>query len=110
MRRAPSFAPRSGGGLMPRVIGLLLLAALSLSALVALADPTKPAAPRKVKDFRLTDPRDGKAVTLKGDHKAAVVVFLGTQCPINNDYVPVLAGLHKEYAGKGVRFLAVNSN
>jgi mono/diheme cytochrome c family protein len=38
------------------------------------------------------------------------VLFLGTECPINNAFLPVLAGLHKEYSPRGVRFLGVNSN
>lgn len=61
---------------------------------------------------RLTDPRDGKVVDFAGlkGSKAVVVLFLGTECPINNAFLPVLAGLHKEYAPKGVRFLGVNSN
>ncbi len=42
--------------------------------------------------------------------KATVVVFLGTQCPINNAYAPRLAELHAEYGPKGVQFVAVNSN
>jgi peroxiredoxin/mono/diheme cytochrome c family protein len=42
--------------------------------------------------------------------KAFVVVFLGTECPLANLYVPTLLELHGEYATKGVQFLAVNSN
>jgi peroxiredoxin len=55
---------------------------------------------------------DGKAwsvADLKGK-KATVVVFIGTECPINNAYMPRLAELHKEYAEQGVQFLAINSN
>ncbi len=44
------------------------------------------------------------------DKKAIVVVFIGTECPIANLYVPTLIKLHKEYAPKGVQFLAINSN
>ena len=39
-----------------------------------------------------------------------MVVFLGTQCPINNAYLPRLAELHKRFEEQGVQFLAVNSN
>src|SRR4051812_29493261 len=55
---------------------------------------------------------DGKDVSLADfkDRKAVVVVFVGTQCPINNAYMPRLGDLHREYAPKGVQFLAVNSN
>ncbi|MFO0927799.1 MAG: redoxin domain-containing protein [Gemmataceae bacterium] len=42
--------------------------------------------------------------------KAVVVLFLGTECPVNNQYLPTLAQLHKEYAPKGVTFVGVNSN
>src|SRR4051812_37871384 len=44
------------------------------------------------------------------DKKALVVVFIGTECPVANLYVPTLVDLHKEYAPKGVQFLAINSN
>jgi thiol-disulfide isomerase/thioredoxin len=68
--------------------------------------------PERVPSFRLSDPRDNKIVDSGAwkDSKAIVVVFLGTECPINNDYLPELARLHKTYAGKGVRFVGVNSN
>jgi peroxiredoxin len=42
--------------------------------------------------------------------KALVVVFVGTECPVANLYVPTLIDLHKEYAPQGVQFLAINSN
>src|SRR3712207_3150734 len=67
---------------------------------------------RTVPNFRLTDPRDGQAVALADlkDKKAVVVVFLGTECPINNAFLPVLAGLHKTYSARGVQLLGVNAN
>jgi peroxiredoxin len=39
-----------------------------------------------------------------------VVLFVGTECPINNAFMPRLREMHREYAAKGVQFLAVNSN
>jgi peroxiredoxin/mono/diheme cytochrome c family protein len=50
------------------------------------------------------------ALTNFGDKKAIVVVFTGTECPVNNYYMPRLKELHQKYAAKGVQFLAVNSN
>ena len=44
------------------------------------------------------------------DKKAVVIVFIGTQCPINNAYMPKLVEMEKEYRGKGVQFVAINSN
>ena len=81
-------------------------------ALLALPCAVWSAPPAKVANFELTDPRDHKAVSLAGlkDNKAIVVVFLGTECPVNNAFLPVLAGLHKEYAPRGVQFLGVNAN
>src|SRR5689334_4734026 len=38
-----------------------------------------------------------------------VVVLTGTACPVNTAYMPTLAKLHAEYAGKGVTFVAVNA-
>jgi peroxiredoxin len=46
---------------------------------------------------------------LKG-HKAVVLLFLGTECPVNNAYMPRVAELHKSYSDKGVLFVAINSN
>src|SRR3712207_4312256 len=64
-----------------------------------------------VADFTLRG-ADGKAHALRDfrDSKAVVVLFLGTQCPINNAYAPRLAELHRNYSGRGVQFLGVNSN
>jgi peroxiredoxin len=91
--------------------GLLLLPALIAGASFR-ADPAAPAkGPRTVGDFRLKD-TDDKAWSLKElkDKKAVVVVFLGTECPINNAYVPRLGELHRAYIDKGVQFLGINSN
>src|SRR5262249_19981200 len=54
----------------------------------------------------------GKVVSLSDfkDKKVVAVVFLGTQCPINNLYMVRLNELHKEFAEQGVQFLAINSN
>jgi peroxiredoxin len=66
---------------------------------------------KTVADFTLKD-ADGKAVRLASDKgiKATVIVFIGTECPVNNLYAPRLAELHEEWAAKGVRFLAINAN
>jgi peroxiredoxin len=74
-----------------------------------------PARPRIIASFTLEGPA-GKVwsfrevVRGKKPAKAVVVLFLGTECPINNAYAPRLAALHKGYAGKGVAFVGINSN
>src|SRR5262245_15528990 len=98
----PSLSFRSGLLILP-----CLLAFLALPARAADKDRVG----YKVDDFTLEDTA-GKTHKMKDyrDRKAIVVVFLGTQCPINNAFLPRLAELHRTYAGKGVQFLAINSN
>jgi mono/diheme cytochrome c family protein len=67
----------------------------------------------RVADFTLTRPLDGQPWSLSKETqnaKAVVILFLGTQCPVSNAYVPILAALHKTYAPQGVVFVGVNSN
>jgi peroxiredoxin len=73
--------------------------------------PVPPAIGAKVADVALKDV-NGKRRTL-GEFQAKnaiVVVFVGTQCPLANLYLPTLAELQKRYAERGVQVLAVNSN
>src|SRR5262249_40095072 len=67
----------------------------------------------RVADFTLARPSDGQPWSLSKETRnarAVVVVFLGTECPVSNAYVPTLAALHREYAPRGVVFVGVNSN
>lgn len=68
--------------------------------------------PKTVSPFTLKDPLTQKMVSFKEfkDSKGIVVVFLGTECPINNFYLPVLAKMHKDFHDKGIGFLGINSN
>jgi peroxiredoxin len=89
-----------------------LAAALALlSPLTATADTPDSQLGKKIDRFTLKDSA-GKTWSLAElkDHKAVVVLFLGTQCPINNAFLPRLAELHKTYSARGVQFLAINSN
>src|SRR5437764_9226778 len=92
---------------------LVCLIAGSLTASLVHGAESKSASPvgRKIDDFTLPDAA-GKKWSLRDaqDAKATVVLFLGTECPINNAYLPRLAELHKEYAAKGVQFVAINAN
>ena len=58
------------------------------------------------RDFR------GRAHSLDeyADSQIVVLAFLGTECPLAKLYGPRLASIAKEYAGKGVTILGVNSN
>jgi peroxiredoxin len=61
--------------------------------------------------FTLKDASD-KAYSLADlkNKKAVVVVFIGTECPVNNAYMPRLVELDHAYAPRGVQFLAINAN
>ncbi len=93
-------------------------AVVALAALAAAAPAGEPkAAPAplgvKLADWTLSRADTGKPWSLAADGreaKAVVVVFLGTECPVSNAYVPILAALRKEYSPKGVLFVGVNSN
>jgi peroxiredoxin len=78
-----------------------------------LSAETKPAdkAAPVVRPFTLKD-ASGKDWSWKDhqDAKAIVAVFIGTECPINNAYMPRLAELHKTYSPRGVAFVAINAN
>src|SRR5262249_50381515 len=92
---------------------VLLMRTALLAGLVAVS--VSSAEPAKVgfavENFTLKD-YSGKTFSLAGcrDSKAVVVVFLGTECPINNAFVPVLSDLHRNYAEKGVQLIAINAN
>jgi peroxiredoxin/mono/diheme cytochrome c family protein len=96
-----------------------MIALLALSGILALgtatfvisADKAPLAAGQKAADFTLVDVRDGAKVSLADlKAKAVVIVFVGTECPVSNAYMPRLAELHQEFSKKDVAFLAINSN
>jgi peroxiredoxin/mono/diheme cytochrome c family protein len=66
---------------------------------------------KQIGNFSLKDIH-GHAVTLDDfrDKKAIVVIFIGTECPINNAFMPRLSELCRNYSSRGVVFLGINSN
>ncbi|MDB4671634.1 thioredoxin family protein [Pirellulaceae bacterium] len=66
---------------------------------------------RKIPNF-VTQDSNGKQIGLQdfSHHRFLVVVFIGTQCPIGNAYVPYLNELHMKFKDRGVEVLGVNSN
>jgi peroxiredoxin/mono/diheme cytochrome c family protein len=70
-----------------------------------------PAPGATIAEFSLPDVhRRTRSLAKFKDKKAFVVVFVGTECPLANLYIPTLVDLHKEYSAKGVQFLAINAN
>jgi peroxiredoxin len=66
---------------------------------------------QEVKNFTLTNAKDGKEVSLASysSAKAVVIVFTSHECPFDNYYKERLKGLIQAYAGK-IQFLMINSN
>jgi peroxiredoxin/mono/diheme cytochrome c family protein len=95
---------------MSSSLATLLAVALGF-AQPAAGELAPPAPGARVANFTLKDiHRRPRSLDRFKDQKAFVLVFVGTECPLANLYVPTLVALHKEYAGKGVQFLAINSN
>lgn len=67
---------------------------------------------KPIADFQLPEVRDGKTVSLLGDHtqKATVLLFVSALCPCSGKYDERNVKLAADYAVKGVRFIAVNSS
>ena len=84
-------------------LAFLLAAALPAAGAVAIGDKLEP--------FKLDD-ANGKTVDLGGlqGRKAVVLMFISVQCPVSNAYNDRMAALAREYAAKGVAFVAINSN
>lgn len=66
---------------------------------------------QEVKDFSLTNTRDGKAISLSGFGSTIgiAVVFTSHECPFDNYYKDRLKELVTQYGGK-IQFVLVNSN
>src|SRR5579871_1072169 len=78
---------------------------------LVLAFPAAAENPTTVAVFKLPD-TTGKPFAPLGapGQKGLVVVFIGTQCPINNGYMPCLIEIYQEYKDKGIGLVAINSN
>ncbi len=90
---------------MKRISQIALLVFLLTTCRVLAESPTS------ISSFTLPD-ANGKSVTPLGvdGQKGLIVIFIGTQCPINNGYMPRLAEIYQEYKDKGIGFVAINSN
>jgi len=99
-----------------RPLAAWLFGAVSLVSIVAAGAEPEGVANRlvgqRLANFRLKDVATGREVSLYGNRGklAVVLVFLGTDCPVGNLYVPRLVELNKAYEGRRVVFLGINSN
>jgi peroxiredoxin/mono/diheme cytochrome c family protein len=67
---------------------------------------------QRMSNFTLQDVTSGRNLTLYGfqGRKGIALVFMGTDCPVGNLYIPRLIELNHEFARKGVVMLGINSN
>jgi mono/diheme cytochrome c family protein len=96
----------------PLALGLAVLAAWGAAPGRSAADDKPAAVGQKVGNTgSLRDLRgSGRPLHSFNGHRALVLAFVGTECPISNLYLPGLIELEKKYRPKQVQFLAVYPN
>lgn len=98
-----------------RVLGAVLPVLLLGALTMLLVGGTEPAAvrarpaPAAFAPITATDGTRINAASIAA-HKATVLVFLSTQCPVSKVYAPRLNTLAKRYASQGVQMVGVFSN
>src|SRR6266478_3034201 len=81
------------------VLGLLLIAFVGASSAVADQPTTRPSSPALVDiDGVVRRPLD------LGENRAAVVIFVRTDCPISNQHAPEIRRLADEFGPKRIAF------
>ncbi len=104
--KMPGFAPTALAALVP-------VLAFAFAAPVRAQKPEAPKIGAAAPDFTLPPAAGGAPVALKdllAKSKAVVVIFDATKCPYAIGYKERVAKMGKEYAGKGVAFVTINSN
>ena len=90
---------------------MLLMVGTSISAQELSPFVERSPVGRRVHDFVLPDTNDQQvAFSDYRDADVRVVVFLGTECPIANAYLPALQDLQNRYNNQSVRIIGINAN
>jgi thiol-disulfide isomerase/thioredoxin len=101
-------------GFRKGLAGILLLGLVVAAVVwttVLRRGPLDRGAGQVVEDFELVDVSTGHSHRLSQHRgRVVVVVFIGTNCPIGELYMPRLAALATAYRARRVDFLAVDSN
>lgn len=94
--------------------GLVLLLSLSLFGSIAVGAETALSAPPdriELSNDPLPLAAGGeRSLSALAGKKATVLVFLSTECPISNAYVPALRELATNHADAGLQIIGINSN
>ena len=89
------------------------LSLVIVQMLCAFSPGAEPPVGRRLNQLTLPDVTTGKTWSILDagrQAKATVVVFLSTECPVSNAYIPTLLAIQKEYHDQGVQVVAINSN
>ena len=83
----------------------------TLLSLAATNDPAASPIGRFIEDFTLSN-HSGQKFSLEEhrDAKAIVVVFVGGECPLVQQYLPRVAEISRQFENKGVVVLCIDSN
>jgi peroxiredoxin len=90
----------------------LLAIALLVNARTAVADvPAPPIIGSTIADFTLPD-TNGAAHSLASlmGKNGAVLIFIGTQCPVSNGYNERMEKLAQDYKARGINVIGINAN
>lgn len=105
----PSRRPRAR--LRTAILFVAAFAPLSLIDQIAWSDAPVTAEPKRIESFTLKDHLGAnRSLSDWKESRAVVVTFVGTECPLARHYGLRLAELSEKYAGKGVQFVAIDSN
>ena len=95
----------------PKIVPLTLLALGSLTAAMsALAAATHTRVAVRAVFPAASAPLTNETWTRAAGTKATVLLFVGTECPISNNYAPAIAALAKTFRAQGASVVLVYSN
>jgi peroxiredoxin len=93
--------------MLRKILELTLCAVLLLVVLIVSAMPAAPAIPQ----FRLRDTQGAVHTPAEWAGKQAVLLlFVSTDCPVGNSYVPEMNRIREAYANRGVAVYAVQAD
>ena len=101
---------RSNPNRKKRHLGLLfsLLLTTAIPTIAKCSDKTTK--PSQVSEKLEFSDLEGKwhSLSALAEHRALVLIFVTTDCPIANSYQPLLARMHKEFQSKGFEFVLIH--
>ena len=91
-------------------IGILIAAAMLLIADRSTTAKAASALDKEAPTFELPDLSGQKRKLVDYRGKVTVVTFLSAKCPVSADYNERVATISRDFAKRGVSFLAINAN